>query len=202
VNQAVALAEHRRLTTELAENNAKALNPYEGGAMLVLNEWNLPETDDTLARAVLLSKNLGELLIGFIMFSKRIQIATAISRALLADPFVAMRSLYVTSVPLTDFARDQLQRIWSGSQVDHANAIDSGFAAFYASLITPFAADAWLMLAELKRFGACPDIDKRDHVREGIAGVQSFLKSNRTVAPEMRQLLKEGIEHLKALGSE
>ncbi len=81
------LSEQRRLNERLSQIRAKGSDNPKAGAMLFIEEWGLPNTADALARATLLSQNLGELTIGFLMFSKRIGVAKATGNALLHDPF-------------------------------------------------------------------------------------------------------------------
>jgi hypothetical protein len=195
------LTKHDLLTKQLAESKAKGLGDLEAGGLLIAQEWQLQHTYDALARAALLSKNLGGLVIGFLMFSKRVRIARATKDALLGDPFFGRHGcLYGTAVPSTDFARRQMKRIWSRQPVDPADASDAGFAAYYATLIAPFSVDAWMMLAELRGLGFCPKIDKRDHVQEGIECARRFLEANQSADPEFRALLSEGMDHLSKMG--
>ncbi|MGA2544819.1 MAG: hypothetical protein ABSG78_24990 [Verrucomicrobiota bacterium] len=201
IHKVAALSQHGQLTEQLSQNRAKGLDNLEAGALLFTQKWNLPQTPDALARTVLLSQNLGEMVIGFLMFSKRIGIENATKKALLDDPFCNLHGcLYVTAVPLTDFARKCMNRIWNKERVDPADGSDAGFAAYYATLIAPFAVDAWIMLDELKKLGFCPKIDNRDHVKEGIKHVTRFLETAKNADPEFCSLLNEGIKHLSRTG--
>jgi hypothetical protein len=200
MHKVAALTEHGLLSKQLSQNKAKGLGDLEARALLITQRWSLPETPDALARAALLSKNLGELAIGFLMFSKRIGVGKATKNALVGDPFFTLHGcLYWAAVPLTDFARRYMNRIWNQQRIDPGDAFDAAFAAYYASLIAPFAVDAWLMLAELKQLGFCPEIDKRDHVKEGVVSARRFLETAKNADPEFRRLLNEGIAHLSRM---
>lgn len=197
VSIATVIAEKRELSRQLSENKAKGLDDIKAGALLAIQKWKLSQTEEIHSRAMLLSKILGESLIAFLMFSKRIGAEKDIKKAFLNDPFFNLHScLYATSVPLTDFARKYMNRHWNNKQVDPADLSDSAFAAYYATLVTPFAIDAWIMLSELKQMGFCPEIDNRDHITEGIENSYKFLESASNVDPEFRALLVEGIKHL------
>ena len=92
-----------------------------------------------------------------------------------------------------------MNRIWNQERVDSADASDAAFAAYYATLITPFAVDAWLMLAELKQLGFCPDIDHRDHIADGIANTRRFLDTAKDADPDFCAMLNEGVQHLSKM---
>jgi len=201
IRDVLTLTRYDALKRALAQNKATGFNDIEAGAGLLLHALNLPMTNDALVRAVRLSSALGDLVIGFIMFSKRIGTHKAIKNALLTDRFPELHQcLYFTSVPLSDFARKCMNRIWNHQRVSPADATEAAFAAFSATLVTPFAVDAWLMLAELKGLGFCPEIDTRDHLREGIRNAREFLETATNVDPEFRALLNEGIMHLSKMG--
>jgi hypothetical protein len=200
IHKVTALSEHDSLSKQLSQNRAKGLDDLEARGLLIAQRWGLPQTPEALARTALLSSNLGELVIGLLMFSKRIGVAKATKHALLADPFFNLHGcLYGTAVPLTDFARKQMNRIWGQQTFDPADAFDAGFATYYATLIAPFAVDAWLMLAELKELRFCPEIDKRDHVKEGVLSARRFMGSAKNADPEFCRLLNEGIIHLSGM---
>jgi hypothetical protein len=134
------------------------------------------------------------------MFCKRIGVDKSIKNALSTDTFYHLHGcLYFTVLSLTDFARKHMNRLWKRKKVSIGDASDAAFAAFYATLIVPFAVDAWIMLAELKTLGFCPEIDKRDHVKEGLNSAHDFLQTARNVDPELSSLLKNGILHLSKM---
>src|SRR5947207_440097 len=133
IHKVAALTEHDSLSKQLSQNKAKGLDDLEARGVLIYQKWSLPQTPEALARAALLSKNLGELVIGLLMFSKRIGVAKATKHALLDDPFFNLHGcLYGTAVPLTDFARKHMNQIWNKERVDPADAADAAFAAYYA----------------------------------------------------------------------
>ena len=146
------------LTKQLSELKAKGLDDVQAGAALVLGAWQLPISEETLIRGALVSKVLGErLVIGLLMFSKKIGVHNAMKHALMTDRFFHLHGcLYFTAVPLTDFARKHMNRIWNLESVSKDDATDAAFAAYYATLIVPFAVDAWMMLAELKHARILP----------------------------------------------
>lgn len=194
---AKVFVEHDKLIQQLSENKAKGLDDIEAGALLVTQKWNLSQTNEILSRAVLLSTILGESLISFLMFSKRIGANNDTKNAFSSDPFYNLHGcFYATSVPLTDFARKHMRKLWNKKYVNPADLSDAAFAAYYATLVTPFAVDAWIMLAELRQLGFCPKIDIRDHITEGVENVQNFLETAKNADPEFRALLNEGIKHL------
>src|SRR6266404_3084736 len=200
IHKVATLTQHDLLSKQLSQHKAKGLDDLEAGALLITQRWNFANTPDALARAALLSNNLGELVIGFLMFSKRIGVEKAAKNALVGDPFFTLHGcLYGTAVPLTDFARRCMNRIWNQQRVGPGDASDAAFAAYYASLIAPFAVDAWLMLAEFKQSGFCPKIDSRDHVQEGIKHARGFLETARNPDPEFCSLLNQGVSHLSKM---
>src|SRR5712691_4009445 len=112
------LSAHDSLTRQLAESKAKGLDEIQARAVLLIKMWRMPVSHDTFARAMRLSKMLGELVIGLIMFSKRIGVAKATRDALAVDSFHDLhRSLYYTAVPLMNFARERINRIWNRQRV-------------------------------------------------------------------------------------
>jgi hypothetical protein len=200
IRKAAALTEHDRLSEQLSQNKARGLDDLEARGVLIHQTWSLPKTPDAVARAALLSHNVGEFAIGLLMFSKRIGVSKAMKLALLDDQFFKRHGcLYGAAVPMTDFARKHMNLIWSRQRLDPADASDAGFAAYYATLVAPIAVDAWLMLAELRQLGFCPEIDRRDHAREGVASARKFLESARDAEPEFCRLLNEGITHLSRM---
>ncbi len=200
VQKGATLSEYERLTEQLSRIRAKGSDNVKAGAMLFIEEWSLPKTPDTLARATLLSQNLGELAIGFLMFSKKIGVAKATGKALLQDPFFNYHQcLYGTAGPVTDFARKYMNLIWNHKHVNPGGGSDAGFAAYYATLIAPFAVHAWMMLVELRQLGFCPDIDRRDHVKEGITKASIFLQTSINADPDFCTLLQIGIVHLSKM---
>jgi hypothetical protein len=188
------------LTQRFSELKGKGLDDVQAGALLIVGNWKLPVTEDTLARTAVLSYRLGDLVIGFLLFAKRIGAQKAVKHALTNDPFFHRHGcLYFTAVPLTDFARKHMNRIWNRQSTSGNDASDAAFAAYYATLAVPFAVDAWMMLAELKTLGFCPEIDQRDHVSEGIRRTREFLETASDVDPQFRSLLSDGIGHLKQM---
>jgi len=197
LKQAWALTVHDSMTQQLAEDKARGLDDVQAGAVLVLRMWQIPVTDDTLARATYLSGNLGNMVIGFLMFSKRIGLEKEIKNSLLTDSFPDRHGcLYFTSVPLTTFARKPMNRIWNRQNVSQGEATDAAFAAYYATLVAPVAMDAWLMLEELKELGFCPEIDNRNHAKEGLLNARGFLDNARNPDPEFCTLLRKGMQFL------
>lgn len=95
-----------------------------------------------------------------------------------------------------------MNRLWDRKCVDPAAVKDAAFAAYYATLIVPFAVDAWLMLAQLKRWGVKLEVDGREHATEGIVRAQEFLENVPTADLEFRDLLIKGIEQLRQVGKE
>lgn len=191
------IVDHRGLIQQLSENKAKGLDDIEAGALLVTQRWKLSQTNEILSRATLLSTILGENLINFLGFSKRIGAENDIRNAFISDPFYNLHGyLYATSVPLTDIARKHMNKLWNKKYVNPADLSDSAFAAYYTTFVTPFAVDARIMLAELKKLGFCPKIDERDHIAEGIKNGHKFLETATNVDPEFSALLNEGVKHL------
>ena len=201
--QVAPIIENKMLTQQLSRNRSKGLDDPAAGALLLLQAWNLPQTNDTCARAEILSKNLGQRgmgVVALLMFSERIGVGKATKNAFIGDRFFNLHGcLYETAMPLKDFARKHMNRIWKKQRVDPADLSDSAFAAYYATLIAPFAVDAWIMLTDLKQLGFCPNIDNRDHVEEGIKGARRFLETAESVDPEFCALLNKGIELLSKM---
>ena len=48
--------------------------------------------------------------------------------------------------------------------------------------------------------GFCPEIDNRDHVRDGLNCTRTFLETARNIEPEFQRLLTQGIKHLGEMG--
>jgi hypothetical protein len=200
LRRASALTAHQSLTQQFSAAKAQGFDDTQAGAVLIASAWQLPAAQETVARAVLLSGCLGDLVIGLLMFSRRIGVDKAMQKALTADPFWHTHGcLYFTAVPLTDFARKHMNRIWNRQNVSDSDASDAAFAAFYATLIVPFAVDAWIMLAELKQRGFCPDIDNRDHVSEGLNNTRAFLETATNIDPRFHAMLSQGIKHLSQM---
>jgi hypothetical protein len=198
-----ALTVYDSLTKQLAELKAKGLDDLQAGAVLIVGSWRLPTTDETLARAIYLSKGLGSLVIGFLMFSRRIGVEGEIKNAFMTDAFLDLHGcLFYTTGPLSQFAGKHMNRIWDGQNVSSSDATDAAFAAYYATLIVPFAVEAWMILAELKQRGFCPEIDTRDHVTEGIDFTRAFMENGRNIDPAFRAQLSQGITHLSEMRKE
>jgi hypothetical protein len=173
------------------------LDETEAGALLLTQRWKLAVTDDILIPAIFLSKNLGDSLIGCLGFSKRIGIEKKFKLAFLSDSFISRHECpYLTAAPFTAFARKPMTKHWAGRPAKPADLLDASFACYYASLISPIAIDAWLMLAELKQLGFCPDIDQREHATEGISAARDFLNRATNIDDEFRALLVKGMNHL------
>ena len=92
IHKVAALTEHDSLSKQLSQNKARGLDDLEARGLLIAQRWSLPQTPEALARAALLSNNLGELVGGLLMFSKRIGVAKATKQELLADPFFHLHS--------------------------------------------------------------------------------------------------------------
>jgi hypothetical protein len=58
------VAVYRALTRQLSELKAKGLDNVQAGAALVTGTWQVPVTYETPARTWLLSRDLGDLVIG------------------------------------------------------------------------------------------------------------------------------------------
>jgi hypothetical protein len=192
------LAVSRSYKEQLAEGKAKGLTEAQSAAALIVSVWQLPASDDTFARALRVSNALGEqLVIGLLMFTKRIGVKKDLKQQLLTDPFHHLHGcLFHTAGPLSRFANKYINRIWKKQHVSPPDAVDAAFAAFYATMIVPIAVDAWMMLAEFKEMGFCPEIDTRDHLKEGIDGARRFLESAKSIDPQFRSMLTEGIRHM------
>lgn len=198
--EAAALAEYDHLALELSGKKAKGLSFTEAGGLLIVQEWAMPPTCDTSGRAALLSKNLGEMVIEFLMFSGRTNLSAALKQAVLRDPFFhCYACFYSAARPLTTFARERVNRLWKNEHTDGAQLTDAGWAAFYATLIAPTAMGAWIMLTELRQLGLCPHVDKRDHLKEGTESARKFLEEAPEAAPEFRSLLKQGVDQLRKM---
>jgi hypothetical protein len=51
----------------------------------------------------------------------------------------------------------------------------------------------------IRQLGYCPEIDNRDHVKEGIEKARRFLETAKNADPEFCVLLNEGIKHLSKM---
>jgi hypothetical protein len=202
-----SLLEYERLNKQFAQIKGIPLMSHEAAcALLLVQEWKLTHAGDIPARASLLSRNLNANIhpdsretsaIALLMFAKRIGRWKAMGRALPVDPFfTSCGCLYGAVTPLTDFARRLVNRIWNGQRVNTADALDASFASYYATLIAPFAIDSWIMLAELRHYGICPEIDDRDHVSEGVKQAEQFLATAKNADPGFRELIAQGISQL------
>jgi hypothetical protein len=203
IDKVLALTRYDQLRKQLAENRAKGLDETECNALLVLQRWDLPTSPDMAARAVALAMGLGESerVIGLLIFSQRLGLRRAMRSAFAFDPFFSRHGcLYATAVPLTEFARKYMIRLWDQKPVTPGIVQDVAFAAYYATLIAPFALDAWLMLAQLRQWGTTLEIDGRNHAEEGMANGRAFLDSNPDADPEFLELLRAGIDQLAHAG--
>jgi len=200
--EASALIDYELLSKQIAASMTKGLSATEAGARLLAQQWHFPVGDQTFPRAKLLATNLGELVVGFIMFSKRAGVWEAIGNSLKSDPFFEKHGcLYGTSVPLTDLGRKQMNRLWNQQHINPNDLSDAAFAAYYATLVAPIAIDAWIMLAEFRRLGVCPDMDSRDHANEGVQYAETFLERYADADPEFRELLLKGVQQLRGLNN-
>jgi hypothetical protein len=205
IDKTVSLYRYRLLEDWLAEHKASGLDDVEASALLIVRYWNLPRTPEIGSRAIVMAKNLKEpkWVIGLLMFAQMLGVGRAMSRSFAADPFfVRHGQLYATTIPLTDFSRKYMKRIWNKQYVKPVTVRYTAFAAFYTTMICPFDVSAWLILAELRKMGMSLEVDGRDHATEGIANGEDFLARFPDADPEFRVLLTEGIKHLRQAGKE
>jgi hypothetical protein len=55
-----SLSVHDSLSKQLTELKDKGMDDVQAGAVLIIANWQLPNTEEMLTRAMLLSKGLGE----------------------------------------------------------------------------------------------------------------------------------------------
>jgi hypothetical protein len=200
IRTTTTLARYRRLQEQLTANRESGLNDIQASALLIIDGWRLPRTEPILDRTVALAMNLREptSVISVLMFTRRLGLSKAMRRCFTNDQFYERHGrFYETAIPMTDYARKHMNRLWNGQQVSHVLMLDTAFAAYYATLVCPFAVDAWLILLDLHQRGIDLEIDGRDHAAEGISNAEQFLRDVHDADPQFRDLLTAGIKQLR-----
>jgi len=177
--KAAALSAYDRLQEQINKNMQRGLDATEASALLVLQEWRLPQTIETIPRSVAVAMGLGEprWVIGMLIFTRRAGLSKRMGQSLLQDSFFSRHGvLYEAVVPFTDFARPILNVKRDEIKLDSDDVRDAAFAEYYASRMSPIAVDAWLMLAQLRNWGFNLECDQRDHCAEGVAACEEFLR--------------------------